>query len=741
MSGKFSQPISFPGWLLPVLVGVASFYLLIGPLALNPTNLAWIIPSDKKLSYLGWAFFENSPWLSPIGLNPNAGMEISTSIIYSDSIPLLAFVFKLISTILPKPFQYLGIWLMICVVLQSIFAWLLVGLITKNKFERILGSTLFVFLPFLIIRFGIHIGLGSQFLILAGLYLNLRKTNQYRLLAWTLLLCTSILIQFYIFAIVFGLWCCNILDQLLIGRRISFKDSVLEICVNIPLLLIIFWQAGYLVINSSEASGGIFGMGRMNLLAPFDAQGFSYLLPNILSIDGDVTRTSSTSFEGFSYLGLGVIVLILFALYGLIFKSQTLIRTLVTKHFCLILFSFLCLLFSICNPIGIGPILLDIPMPMWVNQLGTIFRNNGRFFWLCEYLLIFASLLICKKSYSARASVLIFFCVLLVQVSDTSAGWLAQRSQLMNGPSTVFLDSLADSFWGRATKSYKNISRDPLEYWPNSWEKVALFAAQNGLPTNSFLMGRVNTSGYINGNERLRTMNLSGKFNPDSIYILEDLEASVASQAIDLNKDLLIRVDGLNVLAPDWFLKFPNDVEFNEKMLRYPKTYLGRDIIFGAGRQENLLLKGASKAEGSESGWGYPESWGVWSYGSKSQLIIPLPKDGAPKKLLIYSQFLVNRKIGHQEVLMTKETERGFFILHSNIEKIYIPLSEKTILKKDDGVLVEGRIEIPITDSDKKMGAISVNFEFPTAVSPRELGWGDDDRPLAMGLRKAKFLP
>ena len=60
--------------LIPLALGVASFFALVGPLALNPENLAWIIPSDTKLSYLGWAFFGNSPWSIPLGLNPDAGM-------------------------------------------------------------------------------------------------------------------------------------------------------------------------------------------------------------------------------------------------------------------------------------------------------------------------------------------------------------------------------------------------------------------------------------------------------------------------------------------------------------------------------------------------------------------------------------------------------------------------------------------------------------------------------------------
>lgn len=50
---------------------------------------------DPATHWLGWQFFRNSPLLQwPLGANPDYGMEIGSSIIFSDSIPLLAFIFK-----------------------------------------------------------------------------------------------------------------------------------------------------------------------------------------------------------------------------------------------------------------------------------------------------------------------------------------------------------------------------------------------------------------------------------------------------------------------------------------------------------------------------------------------------------------------------------------------------------------------------------------------------------------------
>jgi hypothetical protein len=55
---------------------------------------------------LGWYFFQNDIWRFPLGSNPNYGEEIASSIVYTDSIPILAFLFKSIRSLIPGNFQY-----------------------------------------------------------------------------------------------------------------------------------------------------------------------------------------------------------------------------------------------------------------------------------------------------------------------------------------------------------------------------------------------------------------------------------------------------------------------------------------------------------------------------------------------------------------------------------------------------------------------------------------------------------
>jgi hypothetical protein len=83
-------PVSRWVFLVPLLVGTIGYLVIVGPRVLDPANVAWLGEGDPLTHYLGWEFFRDSPLTMPLGRNPRYGLEIGSSIIYSDSIPLLA---------------------------------------------------------------------------------------------------------------------------------------------------------------------------------------------------------------------------------------------------------------------------------------------------------------------------------------------------------------------------------------------------------------------------------------------------------------------------------------------------------------------------------------------------------------------------------------------------------------------------------------------------------------------------
>ena len=85
------------------LLGALVFVVVYGVRVLDPTSVDWILnnPSpDPSQHYLGWAFFRSSPWRLPyLGANYSVVYPYRTSILFTDSIPLLALLCKLLSPV------------------------------------------------------------------------------------------------------------------------------------------------------------------------------------------------------------------------------------------------------------------------------------------------------------------------------------------------------------------------------------------------------------------------------------------------------------------------------------------------------------------------------------------------------------------------------------------------------------------------------------------------------------------
>ena len=105
------------------LLGALVFVALYGVRVLDPTQVDWILNNaspDPSQHYLGWAFFRRSAVRLPyIGANYSVVYPYRTSVLFTDSIPLLALFFKLLGPVLPARFQYFGWWGLLCYALQG----------------------------------------------------------------------------------------------------------------------------------------------------------------------------------------------------------------------------------------------------------------------------------------------------------------------------------------------------------------------------------------------------------------------------------------------------------------------------------------------------------------------------------------------------------------------------------------------------------------------------------------------
>ncbi|MGB8075894.1 MAG: DUF6311 domain-containing protein, partial [Pseudolabrys sp.] len=104
-----------------VAVGAVYALSVLAIRVLNPFDTSWIT-GDPAQSYLGWLHFRREERLTlPLGWVTTLGYPLGAPIAYSDSIPPVATALWFFRNLLPADFQYLGLYFVLCCVLQCYF--------------------------------------------------------------------------------------------------------------------------------------------------------------------------------------------------------------------------------------------------------------------------------------------------------------------------------------------------------------------------------------------------------------------------------------------------------------------------------------------------------------------------------------------------------------------------------------------------------------------------------------------
>ena len=308
---------------------------------LNFQNTKWLYTiADVSNSQNGWIFFKNDIWHFPLGKNPNYGLDIATSIVFSDSIPLFAFLFKIFKSFLPENFQYFSFWIFLCFFLQSYLAFLIIYKKTNNLFYSFLSSLLFILSRIFLYRLGSNLSLAGQWLILLGYYIyffaNKNKSNYF----WTILLILSTLVHLYFTAMLFVIYGFFILQTFLSTKKIN--KIIVNYSFTIISVLIFMYIFGYFeteFMGSVSRGYGVFGLDILGIFDPqhsTDDLNWSFFLKNI----------EGTTGEGFNYLGLGIIILLFFIIlifFVKVIKNKKIFNLFLKKN---IFFLFLVILFT-----------------------------------------------------------------------------------------------------------------------------------------------------------------------------------------------------------------------------------------------------------------------------------------------------------------------------------------------------------------------------------------------------------
>lgn len=709
--------------IISIALGVLVFFLVVGPSSLNPTNEHWLlVGNDVMQHYLGWVFFRHSPWSFPIGLNPANGLEFSSAIVYSDSIPLLAFLFKALSPVLPEPFQYMGIWLLLCFILQAFFAWKLVALVSPSLWIRFLGTLLFLFAPILLFRTDMEKPQVAQFFVLAALYLNLNKEMKGRSWWWLTLLFSAVLVNFYFFAMSLGLYFSDLLNRTFISKEINRKSAIKQLIVLFIGCALLLWQAGYFAVESAGQWG--YGFFKLNLLGPFNPLGWSFILP-------DIAMQSSWA-EGYMYLGLGVILGLVLILSRFLSWAQHLYPHVKARpYLCILLLGFT--LFAITNQVGVGQIELAFTLPKFILKVASILRASARVFWPVYYFIYLFMIYGLCRTFSKRAAIAILGSLALIQSVDLYAGWQKTREATMRLEPALYSNPLPSPIWNDLVKQYKNIrivpERDQLNpdnmarFLAHEWKRFGRLASQNSMGTNATYLTRGDQpEKRISVNTDLLERMRDGRYEANSLYIIPDRELGRAwCGKIMQPNTALLRIDGYNVLAPN-YLKSSSAASIAPDQLinlSTDKVQLSKPVFFGVIPKDSAPTNSSGNFVFCE-GWDGSESWGTWSNGGEARIYLPLPEQKAKTLTLQFQAFVFDK---HPEQLLT------------------IRVNAHDAIKLAIRSPKENRVTIPLDAADWEKGYALVQFQFTNPISPKQAGHSIDDRPLAIGLESAVFQP
>ncbi len=525
---------------LAVAIGAAVFLALLGPGVLDPANIAWLQVNDAATYYLSWAFFRAAPWGWPPAANPLFGLELASTIFFTDLVPLMALALK--ATIAPAtgPWQYHGAWLLLCFALQGVFAQRIAALFLADRASRLMVVALACTAPVLLWRLNGphaltgHYALMAQWLILAAGWLCLRPPTARQALAWVVLGVLAALIHPYLLVMVLAGWAADLLRR---GWRFAALPEAAAMAGGVAGAL---WLAGFQALPGGGLAEPGFGLYRANLLTLIQPQGWSLLLAG--------GRWGSGEYEGFGYIGLGGTLALLLALW-LVRRDAP--RLPARGRWPLLAVILLLAAFAVSNVVMLGPVTLaTIPLPAQAEPLAAMLRASGRMVWPLHYLVLLGTAILVARRVGPRAP-LVLGLLLAVQVADGVRGWLPiAASARVAGQ--AWASPLQDPFWAEAAAHYQRLRRIPAGNAGPGWAPLADLAATHGIGTDSVYLARVAQDPLAALRARGAKMVATGRFDPAEFYVLDDVSACAAAPRIDATRDLLARFDGLNVLAPGW---------------------------------------------------------------------------------------------------------------------------------------------------------------------------------------------
>lgn len=706
----FRNKINFSFFLISI------FYLIyfIGIDNISFKSIEWLYNgADANLHQSGWYFFKNDIWRFPLGSNPNYGEGFGSSIIYTDSIPFFALIFKLLKFLISGNFQYFSLWYFITLYLQLFVSFKILKKYTKSDAYSFIGSLFFIISPFFIYRFGFHASVSAHWILLTSLYLGFTYQPNQSKLPWLALIIFSSLVNYSFTAMLLLFY------FLLRIFNYFYEKNILKIlkdfAIIITTLLLTLYILGYFEVRMVDTLGVGFGVYKFNLLSIIDSKesitGFnsSWIIP-------DIKLSRGEEVEGFNYIGFGSIIMfiIIFVLSfskayrKKIFYSQ---NNRNVKIITLILIFFT--LWALSNKISFGSYtLIDIPLNKYLLALLSIAKNSGRMFWIVNYFILISFLLIIYKIFDKKKSLILILLIFIIQLIDTSP---VINSRINKNKLTVE-SNIKDEIWQSLFEKYKIVKTTNPKSWSPLFTNFSYMMEKYKIKkTNLVIQARANRKAIAESRYNLYKDLRDERLNLETLYIVDGLAHLRHLKHIYKNNESVDFFYGNGF----WSIALNGKKRMrNSDAKKLDKIELK---LLEINKKESVNIKNDNSYYGL--GWSHNAGKeGIWSDGPISSLLFKVDKNYGDLELEIFCTPYISKK-------------DKFLKFDIYVNDLFV---QKAELQKNQN---DKSVKILIKENYIKNNELKVDLYFKNLTSPLDELKSPDSRKLGILVKYISIKP
>lgn len=699
---------SYYYWLICLSIGIFFALYYNGTQPIEGGKVLESLDGDRLQHMIGANYYLESDWHWPLFEIPDLHYPEGTSLIYTDGIPIVGLAFKLLYSVTGLHYNYISLWVSLCFVFNALGMGLLLKYLKIDSILLSLAAIIFSCNLYIVIEREQHASLCSQFLLILSIWAHLRIRSM-PLVKGTLLysgiIIFALLTHVYLWAMVMALYLAWPID-LLLRKKAPIHKVLLQFLSICSVCLIAMFTFGHLSFAAGLPPGsGGYEFFSMNMLSPvWPTQ--SLFFPNLRTLDA-----TGGQYEGWSYLGLGLLLFIALTALTTAKKAPALIK----NNIGLTLIITALIIYALSDRIYFNyKMLLGYHLP-FTDSLYAHFRVAGRFIWPAIYLTLIASTYLYSKKFSHKK----WMCAIPLILS------LIQPIEFFRS-SSLHADTPVDTHKIERNQIYESFLSyyDEIHFVPYYGCKD--YSHNRDLLTKSYLASKHNI--------RLNTAYLARPVRGCDI----DLRAIYDALTSD-RKALVIVYKTYPDLAQirtllAGFTSYEDSNAYYYAQTHpiaspiydylYPADTLTSDYL-SLNSRYNL---GNSTSEEKHAvfpfrGFSGPESWGTWTEKAHASLHIALDPDITDKHLLLSLRSWVYVNKLHPT-------------LTANILVNGEPREPLHFTWPLPNSIAESIIDIGIPTGN----TITIDFLFQDLVSPKTLGLSEDNRLLGLGIHSIELL-